>query len=106
MNSLSSSRRKNLARQSRTDSSADNREGLRNSRSGDFSSDVEIVQSHGSNLCRSARVKEAGQRRLMDFRFSLKISSLPVQGRLILDHHIMIGAVSGLLVTDIVGMIR
>ncbi|KAI3901283.1 hypothetical protein MKW92_051252 [Papaver armeniacum] len=98
-NSFSSSRRKDLARKSRTDCSADNRECLRNSRSGDFSSDVEIVESHTSNLWRSARVKEAGQGESGGY-------SLPVQGRLILYHHIMIGAVSGLLVTDLVGMIR
>ncbi|KAI3991657.1 hypothetical protein MKX01_038055 [Papaver californicum] len=59
-NSFISPRRKELARHSRTNSSADNREALRNSRSGDFSSDVEIVEPHASNLGRGARVKEAG----------------------------------------------
>ncbi|KAI3850824.1 hypothetical protein MKW92_039307, partial [Papaver armeniacum] len=58
---LVASRRKELARHSRTNSSADNREALRNSRSGDFPSDVEIVESHARNLGRSAIVKEAGQ---------------------------------------------
>ncbi|KAI3831979.1 hypothetical protein MKX03_006353, partial [Papaver bracteatum] len=60
-NSFNSLRRKELARHSRTNSSADNREALRNARSGDFPSDVEIVEPHASNLARSARVKEAGQ---------------------------------------------
>ncbi|KAI3878316.1 hypothetical protein MKX03_021776, partial [Papaver bracteatum] len=51
---------KELARHSRTSSSADNREALRNSRSGDFSSDVEFVEPHASNLGRIAGVKESG----------------------------------------------
>ncbi|KAI3844578.1 hypothetical protein MKW92_027535 [Papaver armeniacum] len=60
-NSFNSPRKKELARHSRTNNSADNREALRNSRSGDFSSDVEIVEPHAINLGRSARVREAGQ---------------------------------------------
>ncbi|OVA18545.1 Bromodomain [Macleaya cordata] len=59
-NTYTSLRRKELARLSRTNSSIENQEALRNSRSGDFSSDVEILEPHASSLGSSVRVTEAG----------------------------------------------
>ncbi|KAI3859981.1 hypothetical protein MKX03_008524 [Papaver bracteatum] len=58
-NSFSSPRKKELARHSTTNSSAANQEALRNIQSGDFSSNVEIVEPHASNLGRSARSSHA-----------------------------------------------
>ncbi|KAI3988721.1 hypothetical protein MKX01_001493 [Papaver californicum] len=78
-NSFNSPRRKEFARHSRTNSSADNREALRNSRSGDFSSDVEIVEPHASNLGRGARVKEAGQGENSGCESDRPNNGLPVQ---------------------------
>lgn len=58
-NTSTSVRRKELARHSGIGSN-DNQEALRSSRSGNFSSDVEIVEPVASSLGSSARVPEAG----------------------------------------------
>ncbi|KAI3862114.1 hypothetical protein MKW92_020594, partial [Papaver armeniacum] len=76
-NSFNSLRRKELARHSRTNSSADNREAPRNSRNGFFS----LMLGEALELRKQDRgetVAAGPINLIMDFRFSLKISSLPV----------------------------